>query len=118
MKDTGNAANVTKLNSISFKYKSSIKNLAAVGNNGVLRNAKIVVPLRYLANIFRSSQIPLINCKIHLELNRSKYCVMSDTAGDTAFKTTNTCVTIVTLSTKDNVNLTKQLHERFKRPVY
>ena len=28
------------------------------------------------------------------------------------------CVPIVTLSTKDNVNLTKQLNEGFKRSVY
>ena len=38
----------------------------------------------------------------------------------TTFKIRNTkfYVSIVTLSTKDNVNLTKQLNEGFKRPVY
>ena len=39
---------------------------------------------------------------------------------ETTFKITSTklYVPIVTLSTKDNVNLTKQLNERFKRSVY
>ena len=54
-----------------------------------------------------------INCKIHPELNWTKDCVMSNTAGDTTFKITNTklYVPIVTLSTQDNVNLTEQLNE-------
>ena len=45
---------------------------------------------------------------------------MSSIAGATTSKITNTklYVPIVTLSFKDNVNLTKQLNERFKRHVY
>ena len=74
--------------------------------------------------------MPLINFKIHLELNWNNNCVMygADTyaGGDnvnnreTEFKITSTklYVPIVTLSTKDNVNLTKQLNEGFKRSVY
>ena len=68
----------------------------------------------------------LINCKIHLELNWNNNCVMcsadtyagGDNAndGETTFKTFH--IPIVTLSTKDNVNLTKQLNEGFKRSVY
>ena len=63
--------------------------------------------------------MPLINCKIHLELNWSKDCVMS-TIANTAFKITNTklYVPIVTLSSKDNVKLVKLLEEGFKRSVY
>ena len=71
----------------------------------------------------------LINCKIHLELNWTKNCVIygHDTYADgdnnnnreTTFKITNKNLydLIVTISTKDNVNLTKQLNEGFKRPV-
>ena len=75
--------------------------------------------------------MPLINCKIQLELNWKNNCVMygADTyaPGDnannreTTFKITSTklYVPTVTLSTKDNVNLTKQLNEGgFKRSVY
>ena len=63
--------------------------------------------------------MPIINCKIHLELNWSKDCVMS-TIADTTFEITNTKlhVPIVTLSSKDNVKLVKLLEEGFKRPVY
>ena len=46
----------------------------------------------------------------------------SDDANDreTTLKITSTklYVPIITLSTKDNVNLTKQVNERFKRSVY
>ena len=64
--------------------------------------------------------MPLINCKIHLELNWSNNSVMCNQNGETKFKITNTklYVPIVTLSTKHNVNLTKQLNGGFKRSVY
>ena len=63
--------------------------------------------------------MPLINCKIHFELNWSKDCIMS-TIADTTFKITNTkvYVSIVTLSSKDNLKLVKLLEEEFKRSVY
>ena len=58
----------------------------------------------------------LINFKIHLELNWIEDCILSS-AGDSAkFEITEAKlhVSIVTLSTKGNINLTKQLSERFK----
>ena len=73
--------------------------------------------------------MPLINCKIHLELNCNNNCVIygADTyvGGDnannreTTFKITSTklYVPVVTLSTKDNVNLTKIVNKGFKRSV-
>ena len=59
--------------------------------------------------------MPLINYKIHLKLDWIKNCVMSDVAGNTTFKITNTklYILILTLSTKNNVKLPKQLNERF-----
>ena len=88
-------------------------------DNGVFKDLKIAVPLKYLSNFWRSLEMPLINCKIHLELNWSKDCVMS-TIADTTFKikNINLYVPIVTLSSKDNVKLVKLLEEGFKRPVY
>ena len=61
----------------------------------------------------------LINCKIHLELNWSKDCIMSTTV-EATFKITNTklYVPIVTLSSKDNAKLVKLLEDGFNRPVY
>ena len=115
----GNPANVTTADSLSFKYKSSFFKTLENDDNGVFKNVKIAVPLKYLSNFWRSLEMPLINCKIHLELNWSKDCVMS-TIADTTFKITNTklYVPIVTLSSKDNVKLVKLLEEGFKRPVY
>ena len=116
--------NVSITNSPSFKYQSSLlKESTADGGNRKFKDAKIVVPLKYLSNCFRSLEMPLINCKIHLELSWIKDCVMS-TVGDndnkTTFQITSTklYVPIVTLTSKDNVNLTKQLNEGFKRSVY
>ena len=60
--------------------------------------------------------MPLINCKIHLELNWNNNCVMygantyagDDNANDRErIASAKLYVSIVTLSTKDNVNLTK-----------
>ena len=116
--NAGNPANVTTLNSTYFKYKSAVfENQAA---DGVLKNSNIIVPLRYLSNFCRSLEMPLFNCKIHLELNWSKSCAMPDIAAETPFKMTNTklYVPIATFSTKDDISLTKQLNEIFKRPVY
>ena len=64
--------------------------------------------------------MPLINCKIHLELKWAINCVMSNTAGDTTFKIRHTklYVFIITLSTKDKVKLTNKLNEGFERYVY
>ena len=109
----GNLANVTTRDSSSFKYKSNL--LGSPNATGVLRNAKIVVPLKYLSKFFRSLEMPLINCKIHLELNWRNNCVIS-IIGNTTFQITSTklYVPIVILSTKGNVNLTKQLNEGFK----
>ena len=111
-----NNRNVSLDTSSSFKYKSNL-----LGNE--VNNVKIVVPSKYLSNFFRSLEMPLINCKIHLELDWTRNCVLSSAngdRGDVSFKITATklYVPIVTLSTKDNVNLTKQLNEGFKRSVY
>ena len=113
-----NNGNVSVDTSSSFKCKSKLLGDA-------VNNVKIVVPLKYLSNFFRSLEMPLINCKIHLELNWTKDCVLSSTDSDnnanlTSFKITETkfYIPIVTLSTKDNANLTKQLNEGFKRSVY
>ena len=130
--DNNNPLNVVLNNSTSFKYKAGLLGKAADtdGDDRSLKNAKIVVLLKYLSNFFRSLEMLLINCKIHLELNWNNNCIMygADTYAvgnnannrETTFKITSTklYVPIVTLSTKDNVNLTKQLNEGFKKSLY
>ena len=130
--DAGNTLNVALDNSTSFKYKASLLGRAtdADGNDRSLNNTKIVVPLKYLSIFFTSLEMPLINCKTHLQLYWNNNSVMhgADTyaGGDnfnnreTTFQITSTelYVPIVTLSTKNNVNLTKQLNGGFKKSVY
>ena len=88
--NNGNPAHVTTADWSSFKYKSSFFKSPTDDDNGVFENVKIAVPLKYLGNFWRSLEMSLINCKIHLELNLlSKDCVMS-TIGDTKCKITNT----------------------------
>ena len=78
----------------------------ATDGNSFVKSTKIIVPLKYLSNFWRSLEMPLINCKIHLELNWIEECILSS-AGDSALMDAKLHVPIVTLSTKDNVNLTK-----------
>ena len=116
MNDAGNPNNVTLDNSTSFKYKASLlgKATGADGNDRSFKNTKIVVPLKYLSNFFRSLEMPLINCKIHLELHWNNNYVMYGTdtyaGGDnvnnreTTFNITSTklYVPTVTLSSKSD----------------
>ena len=76
---------------------------------------KIVVPLKYLSKVWKQLEITLINCKTHLELNWTENCVLSSIAGETTFEITNPKLYVpkVTLSTKDNLKLPKQLNEGF-----
>ena len=66
-----NDADLSIDNSESFKYKAAIvgKTADAAGGNTFVKNTKIVVPLKYLSRFWRSLEMLLINCKIHLELN-------------------------------------------------
>ena len=96
-------------NSSSFKYKSSF----ITNRNGV----KIVVPLKYLSNFWRSLEMPLINCNIELSLEWYAKCVLiigSVTAATFAITDTKLYAPVVTLKTKDNAKLSKLLNEGFK----
>ena len=110
-------------NSQSFKYKAALlrKTAGTVNNtNSSVKEAKIVVSLNYLSNFRRSSEMPLINCKVYLELNWIEDWILSS-AGNTAklvITDVQLHVPIATLSTKDSTNLAKQLNEGFKRSVY
>ena len=64
-------------NSSSFKYKVSLSGNPVVANNIARINVKVVVPLKYLSNFFRSLEMPLINGKIKLNLTWKKECVLS-----------------------------------------
>ena len=94
--------------SSSFRYKIKLLgNVTEVVGNaaGVRRlNVKVVVPLKYLSNFFRSLEMPLINCKIKLNLTWEKECVLSTGDGEAVFiiNDTKLYVPVVTLSKEDN----------------
>ena len=128
----GNIDAVTVNNSSSFKYKSNFlkrlttRGVATVANPNIagahrlFLNVQIVVPLKYVSSFFRSLELPLINTKLHLELNWTKNSLMGNVAYDTTLKITKTklYVPFVTLNTNDNLKLTKLLSKGFKRSVY
>ena len=135
-------SNPLSSNSESFKYKISI-----TGNNynvchgekgydanKVCKNeTEVVIPLKHLSNIWRSLNIPLINCEVELILTWSRNCVLvgmteRDGKGDNPaivvptgleFKITDIklYVPVVTLSKENDAKLLEQLKLGFKRTI-
>ena len=114
------AENLSTNNSGSFKYKVNLLGNPVVANNVARLNVKIVVPLKYLSNFFRSLEMPLINCKVKLNLTWKKECVLSTHAGDGAFiiNDTKLYVPVVTWSKEDNKDFIDQQNKGFQRSIY
>ena len=117
-------SDVSADNSSSFKYKINLLgNVTGVLGNaaGVRRlNVKVVVPLKYLSNFFRSLEMPLINCKIKLDLTWKKECVLSNGDGKAVFiiNDAKLYVPVVTLSKEDNKDFIEQQNKGFQRSIY
>ena len=113
-------SDLTANNSDSLKYKIKLLgNVIEVAGDaaGVRRlNVKVVVPLKYLSNFFRSLEMPLINCKIKLNLTWKKECVLSTGDGEAVFIINDTKLNlpVVTLSKEDNKDLLNNEIEDFK----
>ena len=82
----------------SYIYLSFITN-----RNGV----KIVLPLKYLSNFWRSLEMPLIHCKVELSLKWYENCILSsaETVATPAITDTKFYAPVVTLKTGDNAKL-------------
>ena len=80
-----NNADLTIDNSQSFEYKAALLGKTANQNDVKIfvKDANIVAPLKYLSNFWRSLEMPLINCKVFLELNWIEDYILSS-AGDSA----------------------------------
>ena len=107
--------------SSSFKYKANLLgNIDAAIPNVVIQHVKVVIPLKYLSNFFRSLEMPLINCKIKLNLTWKKEYVLSTDAGNAVFiiNDTKLYVPVVTLSKEDNKGFIEQQNEGFQRSIY
>ena len=75
-----NNADLTIDNSQSLKYKANLLGKTADGAKNTIssvKDAKLVVPLTYLSNFWRSLEMPLINCKVYFELNWMEDCILS-----------------------------------------
>ena len=99
----------------SFNFKAKVT--GQTGNDGT-KNVEIMVPLKYLSNLWRTLEMPLINCEVNLISTRSSTCVIVSTNNanqNAAFSITNTrlYVPVVTLSTQENAKLLQQLKSAF-----
>ena len=113
-------ADLTADNSSSLKYKISLLGNPVVANNIARINVKVVVPLKYLSKFFRSLEMPLINCKIKLNLTWKKECVLSTDDGNAVFiiNDTKMYVPVVTWSKEDNKDFIDQQNKGFQRYIY
>ena len=118
--------NLATNTSSSFKYKVNLLGNPNIVGNVARRDLKIVVPLKYLSKFFRSLEMPLINCKIKLNLTWKKECVLStdDDAANAAnnpvfiINDTKLYVPDVTLSKEDNKDFIDQQNKGFQRSIY
>ena len=64
--------------------------------------------------------MPLINCKIKLNLTWTKECVLSTDDGNAVFiiNDTKMCVPVFTLSEEDNKDFAEQQNKGFQRSIY
>ena len=83
---------------------------------GNTKDIKIMRPLKNSSGLWRTLEIPLINCEVSLVLTWSKGCVITKSTGK--IKTdAKLYFPLVTLSARDNARLLQQLKSCFKRTV-
>ena len=102
----------------SFRSKTKISDITS--NDGT-QDVKIMVPLKYLSNIWRTLQMLLINCENNLILTWSANCFIIDNPDDAneipTFELTDTKLyaPVVTLSIQDNKFFFISIKIRFKK---
>ena len=100
-----------------FKFKQKITRQTG---NGSTKDVGVMVHLKYLTNFWITVEMPLINCKISLQLKWSRNCVIEAGTANNQYPTfqisdTKLYVSVVTLSTQENIKLLKQLESGFKK---
>ena len=119
--DSNNAIVNFAENNLTDSFNFKAKMIGQTGDDGT-KSVEIMVPVKYLSNIWRTLEMPLINCEINLNLIWSTNCVIVSTnvANQNAtFEITDTklYVPVVTLSTQDNSKRLQQLKSGFKRVI-
>ena len=76
-------------------------------------------PLKSVSNIWRTLEIPIINCEVNLILVWSSTCIITNSLDKGKFKIDETklYVPVLILSTQDNGKLLQQLRSGFKRII-
>ena len=111
----------------SFKYQSGLvqKQLTTPNSENVpantdpnfanvyriLKNIKIVVPLKYISSFFRKLELSLINTKLYMELNWTEYSVLCNQNQNSIFQVTKgeLYIPVVALNTENNNKLSELL---------
>ena len=91
------------MNHLNLKQKLTGNALA----DGNTRDFKVIVPLKYSSNFWKTLEVWLINCEINRTLTWSLTCVITNSTGARIFAITEAkrYVPVVTLSTQDNATL-------------
>ena len=102
-----------------FKIKEKIT--GKTGNDSK-KNVEIMVPLKYLSNIWRTLQMYLINGEIDFDLIcLKKYIIVptnvANQGGTFSVTDTRLYVPVLTLSTQNNAKLLEQLKIGFERTI-
>ena len=96
-------------------------NLTGSTGDDRTKTVKVMVPLKYLSNFWKTFEMSLINCEINLILTWSASCVQFNAAENqaTAFAVTDTklYVPFAMSSTQDNAKLLQQLKSSFKKII-
>ena len=139
-----NNNNDNTVNSNTFRYKNKITgntyNVAAgaedyiINKNGT-QNIELAIPLKYLGNVWRALNMPLISCEVSLESKWNKSCVITslerrqvdagppivrDKAPTGATLAINYCklyIPVVALSKNEEIKLLTNLKSGFTREI-
>ena len=75
--DNDNKINKNKTTTNKF-FESKTKIIGSTSNSNNVLDAEVAAPLKCLSNFWKSSDLPLINCEIELDLIWTKNCVISE----------------------------------------
>ena len=103
----------------SESFKSKVKITGSTPADGNTKGVKIVVPLKYLSNFWRTLEMPLINGEVSPFLTWSSTFVIINSTGNGDFESEDAklYVPVVTLSIQDNSKLLQQLKSGLRRTI-